>query len=119
MKYIKFKNKDFKRTIKFELPLYPFSIHFCMLTEKGKSYLDNKEAKAIRDGQELYLYFNDGVSVETIAHELFHLTEFIMEHIGQPLSKSPNETWAYLLGFLTEEFFKFYKLKELGGSLGK
>lgn len=113
MKYIKFKNKDFKKAVKFELPIYPFGVHFCMLTEKSNSYLDNREAHAVREGQDLYVYFKDGVSIDTVVHELFHLTEFIMEHIGQPLSKSPNETWAYLLGFLTEEFYKFYKTKNL------
>ena len=111
MKYTRIKNKDFKRAIKFELPIYPFGVHYCLLSEKSKSYLYGKEAKAVREGQELYIYFNEGVSIETAVHELFHLTEFVMEHIGQPLSKSPNETWAYLLGFLTEEFYKFYKHK--------
>ena len=111
MKYTKFKNKDFKKAIKFELPIYPFGVHFCLLSESREDYLDNKEARAVRDGQNLYIYFKEGASFETIVHELFHLTEFVMEHIGQPLSKSPNETWAYLIGFLAEEFFKFYKIK--------
>lgn len=111
MKYTRLKNKDFKKAIKFELPIYPFGVHFCLLTNEGKNYLEGSEARAQREGQNLYLYFKDGTSIETIVHELFHLTEFVMEHIGQPLSKSPNETWAYLIGFLTDEFCKFHKFK--------
>lgn len=111
MKYTKFKNKDFKKAIKFQLPIYPFGVHYCLLTEKGLKELGVHEARAVREGQQLYVYFKDDASINIIVHELFHLTEFVMEHIGQPISKSPNETWAYLLDFLTEEFFKFHKCK--------
>ena len=44
-----------------------------------------------------------------IAHECFHASGFIMEHIGILPENFNNEGQAYLLGYLMDETMKFLK----------
>jgi len=41
-----------------------------------------------------------------LAHEIFHAVDFIMRHIGITLSPDSDEAYAYLIGYVTREFFK-------------
>lgn len=48
-------------------------------------------------------------SIEDLAvlnHEIFHITCFILERVGLPLSKKSDEAYAYLLQYLTKEIYK-------------
>lgn len=44
-----------------------------------------------------------------IAHELFHAVSFVMSTIGMPLGEDSEEAYAYLLGYVTQEFYKQLK----------
>lgn len=40
-----------------------------------------------------------------LAHEVFHVVCFIMEHVGMKLHDSSDEAYAYLTSYLTEEIY--------------
>lgn len=42
--------------------------------------------------------------LETINHELFHITHYILKHVGMKLSDKTEEAYAYLNSFLTKRF---------------
>jgi hypothetical protein len=42
----------------------------------------------------------------TLAHEIFHCVEFLMERIGMRLTVDSDEAYAYLIGYLTTEIYK-------------
>lgn len=46
-----------------------------------------------------------------LAHEIFHITTFIAEHVGLKLHDSSDEAYAYLNEYLTEQVYS--KLEEL------
>lgn len=50
-------------------------------------------------------------SLATFNHELFHVTSFIATAKGLELNSGSEEAYSYLLGFITEEFFKAYQKK--------
>lgn len=107
--------KEFKRKKLIRMPIYPFTISLCLLSKEGEKYIENKhkgsEARTEKEGQHIFIYFKEKPKLSTVVHELFHATEFIMEEIHQPLSDCPNETWAYLIEYLSEECFRFLKYK--------
>lgn len=39
-------------------------------------------------------------------HEIFHAVEFLMQRIGVNYDMESSETWAYLIGYLTEQIYK-------------
>lgn len=41
-----------------------------------------------------------------LQHEIFHATEFILNHIGMSLCRKSDEAYAYLIGYLTTEIYK-------------
>jgi len=44
-----------------------------------------------------------------VAHEIFHVTTFMMDHIGVPHDVlKTEEAYAYLNGYLTQEFYRNY-----------
>lgn len=96
-------NIDFIKMKQICLPMYPYNIAIFLLSKKGLSNLEeSEEAKTIKVDGNIFVYLrNNNVSV--LVHELFHVVEFIMNGIGQSLGDCPNETWAYLIGYLTKE----------------
>lgn len=64
------------------------------------------------DGTWLTILLDKDCKSETIAHEAFHLTRYMMEYIGSKLDDGSEEPWAYLLGDIvikcekTMELFK-------------
>ena len=40
-----------------------------------------------------------------LAHEIFHVCEFIMERIGAKVNKETSEPFAYLLQYVTEKVY--------------
>ncbi len=42
----------------------------------------------------------------TIAHEVFHAVEFLMDRIGIKLDPNSDEAYAYLTGYITDEIYK-------------
>ena len=106
--------KDFKKQKTIILPIYPFQVHFLLLDKGGEKYIESKnsgsDARTERDGQDIFICIRDKAPLHTIVHELFHATEFIMEKVGQKMSDSPNESYAYLIDYLAAECFKFLKI---------
>jgi hypothetical protein len=43
--------------------------------------------------------------IGTLSHEIFHGVDFIFRRIGISLSDNSNEAYAYLIGYVTEQFF--------------
>lgn len=41
-----------------------------------------------------------------LAHELFHVVDFILRRIGIELGDDSFEAYAYLIGYLTEQIYK-------------
>lgn len=48
---------------------------------------------------------NDAIGKGTLAHEIFHATEFILRVCGFTLNNNSHEAYAYLLGYLTEQVY--------------
>lgn len=46
----------------------------------------------------------DAQDINIIAHESFHVTCSIMNHVDITLSDDSEEAFAYLIGFITEQF---------------
>jgi len=44
-----------------------------------------------------------------IAHEIFHVVEFLMDKLTMSLCQENDETYAYLIGYITKEIYKFVK----------
>lgn len=56
---------------------------------------------------DIYVFFNEtGLNHGTIAHEIFHATCRIASTVGLPLSRKSEEAYAYLLGYITKEFYQ-------------
>lgn len=106
------KYPEFKRTKIVSVPLYPFNVIFCEVSSHGEKYLnEGEEARTVRTDKQVSVYFRDGVMFDTIVHELFHVTEFIMAAVGEKMGECPNESWAYLIGWLGGEAQKFLAKK--------
>lgn len=52
---------------------------------------------------------NDPHGYSVVAHEIFHAVDFIMRRIGITLGSDSDEAYAYLIGYVTREFFKAIK----------
>ena len=44
-----------------------------------------------------------------IAHEIFHATSYVMQTINMPLGEDSEEAFAYLIGYITEQFYNQLK----------
>jgi hypothetical protein len=42
----------------------------------------------------------------TVSHEIFHAVDFIFRRIGLQLTGQSDEAYAYLIGYITEQFYK-------------
>lgn len=74
------------------------------------------EDSRVDDGYQAMTAFLDGYSIirfnshedvkdiNMISHEAFHVVCSIMRHIDMPLSEDSEEAFAYLLGFIVEQF---------------
>jgi len=76
------------------------------MNEEKEKFLEEMElrgGKAIMfsDNTMLMWIFDD--DIPTIAHELFHVTEFIMTRSGQKLTDDCDEGWAYLNAYLWKQ----------------
>ena len=107
--------KDFKHCKLIRLPIYPFTITFCILKKDREHYLTNKvansEARTEKDEKNnIFIYLKEKAPMDVVAHEIFHATEFIMLTINQKMEQAGgNEAWAYLMEYITREYLKFAK----------
>jgi hypothetical protein len=61
---------------------------------------------AYADGYSIvrYNHIKDIQDLNIIAHESFHVTCCIMRYVDIPLSEDSEEAFAYLLGYITEQY---------------
>lgn len=45
--------------------------------------------------------------IDTIAHESYHITRFVLTQSGVGHCEEAEEAWAYLQGFVTQQVFSF------------
>lgn len=96
--------------------IYPIFVSFCFISKNAKLPTSTgliAKAQTIRaeDGN-IYIYLTT-TDVSTLVHECFHAVEFLMDSIGQRYRfvDKGDESWAYLLDYLTAEGLKFLKEK--------
>lgn len=53
---------------------------------------------------------NKGGFMSTVSHEIFHAVHNIAHYRGLKLTNSSEETYAYMIGYLTKEFYKKVKI---------
>lgn len=56
----------------------------------------------------MFVVFRDEPNNKVVAHELFHVANNILK----PRGIEDEESWAYLIGYLTEMFYDLYLGKE-------
>lgn len=48
----------------------------------------------------------------SLSHEIFHAVDFVLRYAGIKLTDASDETYAYAIGYLTQEIYKkFYTFK--------
>jgi len=67
------------------------------------------EGKTVRFENGFTCMSISNIDHRTIAHEVFHAVEFLMEHIGIKLTYETDEVYAYVIGYLTDEIYKLVK----------
>lgn len=108
---------DFLRCESIKVPMYPFEIIFCVLSKQGATWLEKEyhsQARTSSKGNDgkVHIYLKPNAAKDVVAHEIFHVVEILMRAIGQPYGEVPNETWAYLIGWITKEYYKFISGKK-------
>jgi len=71
-----------------------------------KQFEGTYEARTLMfSGGQTAILFND-TTPKTIAHEIFHAVEFLFRRIGIGLVYDSGESYAYLIGYITDEIYK-------------
>lgn len=96
---------DLMKILKKRLPKQAFDIcneDECLLNFGG---MDNGRTLMISDGGQTIIRFGKNPSHATISHEIFHAVEFLFNKLNMPLSLENDEAYAYLIGYITEQFY--------------
>jgi len=112
------------------MPIYQQTLHIAICEDVEKEILevrkkfyanvDNFEFSGYAEAQDKhhlillnkkYLRYDQPFAVSTIAHEAFHITNFVMKRVGIKPDVNNDEAQAYLLSWIIEEVYKFYKKK--------
>jgi len=70
---------------------------------------DGRAENHMEESRQILVRFNVD-DPGTVAHEMLHAVQFIMNHIGHTTDPDGDEPSAYLLGYLVEQYFAFKKL---------
>jgi len=76
--------------------------------ERGRAVLTQSNQLILR----LNFYPKTPEQLGMLAHEIFHIVEFLLEHINIKLSKKTDEVYAYMIGFYTKKIFEILKKDE-------
>lgn len=60
----------------------------------------------LRGHQKVIIRLGRNASYGVVAHEIFHAISMILIHLKMPLSHDNDEAYAYLIEYLTEEFYR-------------
>lgn len=102
-----------------EIPMYHVTVH-CFTPKQNKVLEDKHGWDPCRDAQARnYIDTSREIIVRfrydtqgTVAHEMLHAVQFIMEAIGHTPDPDGDEPSAYLLGYLVDEYYRLKKLKK-------
>lgn len=72
--------------------------------EKGNHTYTHKDGSIII---RLIDFDFDSLSYGVLAHEIFHAADILLEHKGLILTEGSEEAYAYLIGYITKEFYDF------------
>lgn len=99
-------DRGLMKILKKRLPKTAFDI--CKQDECLLSFneMDNGRTLMIKDGGQTIIRVNKNPSHATIAHEIFHAISFLLIKLNMPLSLENDEAYAYLIGYVTEQFYK-------------
>lgn len=109
------KHKDFLKLKEIELHIYPYTMIFGIVRKEiASKYMDSAALTIAKEkDKRIFIYLRQGNHDKgLLAHEIFHACELIMEGIGQKYNYSDtccNETWAYLIQFITNEWDRVMK----------
>lgn len=85
-----------------------------------KQILEDIDVKSKCDGftavmldESYFVYIKDGFELNprVVIHEIFHVVNFVLTH-RDVYHEETAETWAYMMGWLTEEYYKFINEEE-------
>ena len=102
-------NEQFVKTISKNLPISavdeleqdPTILKFGPTTVARTMMFDTGQI-VIRMSHKPESYVDHGI----IAHEIFHVVEFLFRHLSMNLTPDSSEAYAYLIGFLTTKFYE-------------
>jgi len=113
---------DLYRRLTFPVPIYdcevtisiskvlPSDVAGLKPSPDDQEFFDDSTACAFKNGRLVLVAFKPGLlSHDTIAHELFHVTHYILSRANVRLTKRSDEAHAYLAGFLAGETYKSLK----------
>ncbi len=126
-------NKLKKKCFEIKLDIYSVSVFVCFLDlnllyeylinhkdfngdieyvkEKFKNMKNNYTGKVLQfENGNIIMYIprnfkNQNYMVNTITHEVFHITHFVMDRIGLKLNFKSDEAFCYLNGYINEQIF--------------
>ena len=104
---------DYVKSRTIQLPIYPYEVHFFILTKENYKFLGKSYARTEREGKDIFVYMKQNIEIDIVAHEIFHCVEFIMDGIGQKYGEVPNESWAYLMQFIMNQY-RIFKSRKYG-----
>lgn len=114
--------------------VFPYDILVCLGTTKQDiiKYMDDKFENALTDKERTNLEirghglaarlenntyilwlkefptaYNDA---DYLAHEIFHVADLMLRKAGLELCDESDETWAYLIGYITKKIYTEFKL---------
>lgn len=97
---------------KVEIPLYKQTVHVTFSKEaykkkSGYEIPDDVAGVANRDGLMIWLpLYNGCINVADMAHEAFHIADFIADKVGLFTQyETGNEHMAYLIGHISQRVF--------------
>jgi hypothetical protein len=76
-------------------------------TQAGKSILFSTNHSLIR----IPIFTGTPNDYGVLAHEIFHIAEFVLNRVGITHSSDSNESFAYLIQYITKEIYKEFNLK--------
>ena len=104
---------------KIEVPIYGLTLKvtFCFECYQKELGYETRETEGstFRKGGVITLFLKSkdgGVSLNTVAHESFHVADYIGEAVGLEFQPDgANEQYAYLIGWVTDKVFDCLSLE--------
>lgn len=99
-------DKQLRKVLKKRLPKEEFDMCVedeCLLKFGG---MDKGRTVMLITGGQTIVRLGKQPSYAVVAHEIFHCVEFLFRRLNMPLTLDNDEAYAYLIGYITEMFYK-------------